>query len=183
MKDSCRCNHEGLLYVEALSAGGAREQPQWSTQWGTVFWTLSTFKQPNRIHDFQPWSDKLTISPGISLTCHLKISSDPFPKSPSNPNSGQSGAVHSLTVQRRLLRSLPPMRGPIGKVGVFHNFLQCYSVCTPYKYHLHAVSPAWLDSQNTQYGVCTMPPPSKITQIPEPEVQTTRRSNHSALPK
>lgn len=35
--------------------------------WGTVLCTLSTFKQPVRIHDFQPWSVKLTIPPGISL--------------------------------------------------------------------------------------------------------------------
>lgn len=31
LKDSCRRNHEGLLYVETLSADGAREQPLWST--------------------------------------------------------------------------------------------------------------------------------------------------------
>lgn len=35
--------------------------------WGTVLCTLSTFKQPVRIHDFQPWSVKLTIPLGISL--------------------------------------------------------------------------------------------------------------------
>ena len=122
--------------------------------------------------------------PTRNIITRHPISSDPLSKTPSNPNSGQSGAVHSLTVQKRLLRSLPPMRGSIGESRCTpYTVLQGYSVCMEYGSIMVLVfllslctQPRLVGSPKAlSTGLCTMPPPT-ITTIPEPEAQTTHWS-------
>lgn len=117
-----------------------------------------------------------------TITRHQIISADPLSKTPSNPNSGQSGAVHT---QSHFPKEATPVssanerfhRGKsVYSRTILRNFLQSYLYVPRTRYHLYALSPARLNPPSTQYGVCTMPPPSETTPIPEPEVQATRQS-------
>lgn len=93
--------------------------------------------------------------PTRNIITRHPISSDPLSKTPFNPNSGQSGAVHSLTVQKRLLRSLPPMRGSIGESRCTpYTILQSYSVCMEYGvlYYLYPVQVLSLCTQPRLVG-------------------------------
>lgn len=134
MKDSCRRNHEGLLYVGTLlSADGARETATMEYRVQSPYGVLHTLSpsKPASIDYSYPTRTIITRHP---------VSSDSLSRTPSNPNSGQSGASLTKRGYSGLFRQWEVASG---KVGVQYSPL--YSLIpillrTPYGVQLYALS-------------------------------------------